>query len=401
MDRRTFLRNGLALGCSTAASPLLTPMALASAPWEERLIVIILRGGMDGVDVFRPMGDPAFAALRPDLAEGGLDAGPFYQLHPALAPIKPLWDAGEFGAVHAVSTPYRDKRSHFDGQDLLEAGSDPNVDGSTRDGWLNRMLQAVPGVEASTTFAIGLEQMLLTTGSAPVSRWSPDARLAISPQAQRLLELVQHRDPLFRQASAEAIAIASKMDAGAEIAEAGDEMMMASPMMAEIQRGRPHVKIAEFAADRLREDARVAAFSLNGWDTHAAQDRTLPRALTQLTDTILTLKTRLGPAWSKTCLLAMTEFGRTARQNGSGGTDHGTGGALIYAGGAVRGGQVLGDWPGLTAEALYQERDLMPTRDIRGVAAWAMHDLLGIDRPTLESAIFPGLDMGEDAKLIA
>ena len=122
MDRRQFLGR-LAMGCSAAASPLVTPVALASAPWEERLVVVILRGAMDGLDAVRPVFDPAYAPLRPTLAQGGLDVGAGWALHPALEPLLPLWRAGELGAVHAVSTPYRDRRSHFDGQDILEAGS--------------------------------------------------------------------------------------------------------------------------------------------------------------------------------------------------------------------------------------------------------------------------------------
>lgn len=328
MDRRRFLGT-LAVGCSVAASPLVTPVALASAPWEERLVVIILRGAMDGLDAVRPLFDPGYAGLRPTLGEGGLDVGSGWALHPALEPLLPLWARGEAGAVHAVSTPYRDRRSHFDGQDILEAGSGGRDLMGVRDGWLNRMLGAVPGVEAETAYAIGRENMQVLTGAVPVTRWSPDARLSLSPQARRLLEAVYHPDPLFREASEQAVAIVEGLaEEGMGAGRAG------------------HVELARFAAGRLRGDTRIASFSLGGWDTHRGQRANLGDALGNLCETILTLREGLGPVWGRTAVLCMTEFGRTARENGTGGTDHGTGGAMLFAGGALRGGRVVADWPG-------------------------------------------------------
>mgnify|MGYP000014663098 CR=1 FL=1 len=188
LDRRRFLIGGAALGCSAAASPFVTPVAMAAAPWDTRLVVIILRGAMDGIDVIQPYGDRALAGLRPTLlageAGGAADLDGFYALHPYFEPLRPLWNAGEFGAVHAVSTPYRDKRSHFDGQDILEAGLPDLTGGGLRDGWLNRMLQVLPGSGSQTAFAIGRSDMKLVAGRAPVSSWSPDGRLDMSPQAQ-------------------------------------------------------------------------------------------------------------------------------------------------------------------------------------------------------------------------
>ncbi len=405
MDRRGFLIGGAALGCSAAASPFVTPVALAAAPWDTRLVVIILRGAMDGLDVIQPYGDPALAELRPNLlagaAAGAADLDGFFALHPAFAPLLPLYQAGELGAVHAVSTPYRDKRSHFDGQDILEAGLPDLSGGGLRDGWLNRMLQAVPGLEADVAYAIGREQLLVLSGAAPAARWSPDARLTISPAAQALLNVVHHDDPLFRDASDAAIAIAEQIAMDGAVAEETEAMMMDSPMMAEVPRNGEHVKIAEFAASRLRGETRIASFSVNGWDTHARQANQLARAGGILSDTILTLKAGLGPVWGKTAVLCLTEFGRTARENGSLGTDHGTGGALLYAGGALRGGRVLGDWPGLGEGDLYDGRDLQPTRDLRAHAAWVMRDLIGLDRAVLESAVFPGMELGAKPGFLA
>lgn len=404
MLRRNFLAGGAVLGCSVAASPFVTPVAMAAAPWDTRLVVIILRGAMDGIDVIQPYGDRHLASLRPTLlsaeAAGAIDLDGFYALHPQFAALMPLWDAGQFGAVHAVSTPYRDKRSHFDGQDILEAGLPDLSGGGLRDGWLNRMLQVVPGLEAEVAFAIGRDRMLVLSGDAPASRWSPDAQLQISATARALLNVVHHDDPLFREASDDAIAIAEQIAMQGEMADETEMMMAESPMMATVQSNGEHIKIAEFAASRLRGDTRIASFSINGWDTHARQENTIRHAATALTDTILTLRAGLGEVWDKTAVLCLTEFGRTARENGSKGTDHGTGGAMLYAGGALRGGQVLGEWPGLGQGDLYDGRDLRPTQDVRAYAAWVMRDLMGLQQDVLEQAVFPGLYMGPNPGLV-
>lgn len=389
MDRRRFLASGLMIGCSAAASPLLTPVALADMPGDNRLVVIILRGGLDGLDAVPPLGDPAYAALRPTLAAlPATQVADFWGLHPALAPLLPLWQAGEFGAVHAVSTPYRDRRSHFDGQDILEAGTQDIAGTPEGDGWLNRMLAAVPGTTAETAWAIGTEQLLVLAGGTPTSRWSPETRLALSPQARLLLEQVYAVDPLFHTAAEGAFRIVDDLAAAEEGGMAGGG-------------GTYGLRLAEFAANRLRGSARIAAFSLGGWDTHAWQEAGLSRALGQLSAAILALKDGLGPVWGQTAVVCVTEFGRTARENGTGGTDHGTGGAMLFAGGALRGGQVMADWPGLADAALYAERDLMPTRDLRAHVAWVMRGLYGLPRDVLEGAVFPGLDMGSDTGLVA
>lgn len=397
LSRRTFLARSAAIGCCAAASPLLTPVSFAAAPWDTRLVVIILRGGMDGLGVVQPRGAPEYAALRPDLdsdlgVDGAQDLDGFFALHAGLAPLMPLWARGELGFVHAVATPYRDKRSHFDGQDLLEAGT-ITLSG-VRDGWLNRMLQHLLGVESRTAYAIGHGEMRLLDGAAPVADWSPEADLTISPQAERLAELVMQDDPLFHAALAEALMLTR------DGAAAGMDAALAG-MAESVAKGKPHVRVAAFAAEQLRGDARVASFSLNGWDTHRGQDRALGNALDRLADTVLTLEAGLGPqVWGKTAIVAMTEFGRTAGQNGTGGTDHGTGGAMLLAGGAVRGGRVLGAWPGLAEVDLYARRDLMPTADVRTQAAWVMRGLTGLDRAVLERAVFPGMEMGADPGLL-
>lgn len=386
LSRRAFLGRSLAIGCSAAASPLVTPVTFAAAPGEARLVVIVLRGAMDGLDVVRPVGDPEFSRHRPKLAaaRGAEPLDGFFALHEALAPLVPLWRAGELAFAHAVSTPYRDKRSHFDGQDVLETGG-PDLSGGIRDGWLNRALALMPGAHARTAFAVGRERLLLLAGEAEVQGWSPDGALGLSPAAEALLVRLYENDPLFREAARQAMALSELSNAG--------------PMNP--RRAARAEALAGFAADRLAEDARIAAFSLSGWDTHANQAAALPRVLGELRSAIETLRERLGGHWQSTLVMGITEFGRTVRENGSGGTDHGTGGAAVFAGGALKGGRVLGDWPGLGDGALYAGRDLMPTRDVRAYAGWALAGLFGLKRSEIEGRVFPGLDMGADPGLLA
>ena len=413
IDRRALLRGLGILGCSAAAHPFMTTVTLAGADGgaplgDHRLVVIILRGAMDGLDVVRPMGERAFAGYRPTLAATqSLDLDWFFGLHLGLSGLHPLWQSGELAFVHATSTPYRDKRSHFDGQDLLEAGTSPDLPSAhLRDGWLNRMLQSVPGLQSETAFAVGRQEMRIMRGPAPVMDWSPDTAVNLSPQAQLLLEQVYHDDPLFMAAASEAMML-SELDLGdamGGLAMSGDEMgsmMMAeTPTLRGARLGEAD-RVADYAAERLRGATRIAAFSLTGWDTHKGQGKGFGRALARLERSILRLKSGLGPeVWGKTTVLAMTEFGRTVAENGTGGTDHGTAGAMLVAGGAIRGGKIYGQWPGLEEADLFERRDLMPTSDVRAWAAHAMRGLYGFDRGLLQDKVFPGLEMGEDPGLI-
>ncbi len=405
INRRNML--GL-LGCSAAAYPWLTTVTLAGADGgqplgDHRLVVIILRGAMDGLDVLQPVGDAAFAAYRPTLARPDtLDLDGFFGMNAGLGRLMPLWQAGELAFVHATSTPYRNKRSHFDGQDLLEAGTGPDLPiAQVRDGWLNRLLQTMPKLRAETAFAVGREEMRILRGPARVREWSPEISMELSQQARLLLEQVYHDDPLFMAAANDAMAMTAP-----EMADEMMDMSGAPQPGATPAKGRDHKrdaldKVAEFAASRLREDTRIAAFSVSGWDTHKNQGKGFQRPLSRLEQVILRLRSDLGPAiWGKTTVLAMTEFGRTVAENGTGGTDHGTAGAMVMAGGALRGGRVYGQWPGLTEAALLDRRDLMPTSDVRAWAAHSLRGLYGFDRAVLESAVFPGLQMGDDPGLI-
>jgi uncharacterized protein (DUF1501 family) len=395
MDRRQFLQG---LGCSLAAHPLMTTVTLAGSDGgrplgDHRLVVMILRGAMDGLDVVQPQGDANYAALRPTLLNPqATDLDGFFRLHPGLGDLMPLWAAGQLGFVHATSTPYRDKRSHFAGQDMLEAGTGMDVPtNQAKDGWLNRLLQSQSGLTSETAYAIGREAMPLLAGPAAVRNWAPETTLLLSPQARLLFERVYHDDPLFQQAALEAM----------ELADAGDLSMAPARKVKGGVKVDDVERLVDYAAGRLRQDTRIAAFSLSGWDSHRGQAAGLPKALTRLQHAILRLQTGLGPEiWGKTVLLAMTEFGRTARENGTAGTDHGTGGAMLMAGGALRGGKVYGQWPGLAEADLYARRDLMPTSDVRDWAAQTLRGLYGLDRAVLEASVFPGLQMGDDPGLL-
>lgn len=380
LSRRNFL-----IGCSAAASPLFTPMTFAATPGENRLVVIVLRGAMDGLDLLRPLGDPAYAPLRPRIAQNAasqsFDLDGFFGLHPACAPLVPLWAAGELALVTAVATPYRN-RSHFIGQDMLENGSGTVTGLLTpeRDGWLNRALQRMPGASATTAVAVGVEQMMILEGTAPAQHWFPVADSRMSAQGLDLLGDLYAQDPQLAATYAEAQGLRSET-----LDQAGPSGETA---------------LGSYVADRLRAEARIATFSFNGWDTHQRQDFHISRRFTALCDMLLALRDGLGASWGTTTVLALTEFGRTAAENGNGGTDHGTGGAALIAGGALRGGRVLGQWPGLTEADLLDRRDLMPTGDVRGYAATLLHEMFGLPLSALGDAVFPGLDMPAPLKLV-
>lgn len=364
-------RHFLALGCAAAAAPLVTPLTLAAAPGDNRLVVIILRGGMDGLGVFAPWGEREWAGLRPKTGkmpdQGLIDLDGHFGMDQRLSGLLPLWQAEEFAIVHAVSTPYRDKRSHFDGQDMLEGGLGEVT--RVEDGWLNRAVGRIRGARVEESLSVGRSAMLLTRGKEPFRSWSPGERLMLRDDERALLTRIYQDDPLFAKAA--------EMAGGLADLDRSDDR-----------------KVASYTARRLAAETRIAAFSIGAWDTHAQQKTSLNRPLADLSEALTDLKAGLGAEWSRTLVIAMTEFGRTARENGNQGTDHGTGGAAILAGGAMRGGKVYGQWPGVKESDLYQGRDLNPTEDIRRYPAWALNALFGLERHALEAEIFPGLDMG-------
>ncbi|TCV63648.1 uncharacterized protein (DUF1501 family) [Neorhizobium sp. R1-B] len=373
LSRRGFLAGA----CCAAAAPILTPVTLAATPGDNRFVTIVLRGAMDGLDLVQPYGDPAFATLRPKLGltpqTGLLDLDGFFGLNPAASALMPLWQAGELSFVHAVSTPYRDQRSHFDGQDMLETGGS---DKAERTGWLNRALSAIPRSDARKAIDINTSMELILSGPSDVDSWSTQSNFALAEDEIAFLDRLYEGDEAFARAMQEA----KKTD------------MSADALYGDAKRGSGIAEMARLAGGMLREDYRIASFSINGWDTHVGQKAQFRKAAGDLSTAITTLKASLGDeAWGKTVVLAITEFGRTVRENGTNGTDHGTGGLAVLAGGAISGGKVLGQWPGLGDDHLLDRRDLMPTGDVREIAAAMLYRQFGIDPDNLTGKVFPGL----------
>ncbi len=379
--RRAFLKLSTASGL-VAFGPRLS---LASAPGDNRFVFIILRGGMDGLDIVQPYGDPALKALRPDLAstpaDGLIDLDGFFGLSPKLKDLADLWPAKELTFVHAVSSPYR-SRSHFEAQDTLENGTGSAT--GAHDGWLNRFLSLLPDRSVETAIDLMPNSSLVMSGKNKVNRWLPDADLKLDAEMEFFLTRLYQGHSEFEDALKQA-----------KISESED---IDGPQ----RRGKTVTGgYAKLAAKMLKNHARIAAISINGWDSHQNQEGILRRPTRELSDGILTLKHDLGPVWEKTVFVAVSEFGRTVRSNGTGGTDHGTGGLMMIGGGGVNGGRMSGPaWPGLGEGQLYQDRDLMPSDDVRRYLAWLLMGQYGARATDLSSTVFPGLEMGNDPRLI-
>ncbi len=379
LRRRTAL-----LGLTTALSFGPFSLALAQAATERIFVVIILRGALDGMAAVVPHGDANLAAWRaglipkPDDAHALLDLGGFFGLHPALKGMHDLYAAGECLPVHAVAGGAYRTRSHFDAQDLLECGTDRRVES----GWLNRVAGCLPPRRspAGAAMAIGANIPLLLRGPAMVDNWAPDGAERPPPDLYARIAALNAADPLTGPAVAEGL-----RGRDFSVSTLGDTQPAPSA---------PANRFATLsaAAGRLLaapEGPRIAALELGGWDTHAEQARHLPGPLSQLDEGLLALKQSLGEAWPRTVVLVMTEFGRTVRMNGTNGTDHGTAGVAFVLGGKVAGGRVGGVWPGLAQAALFENRDLAPTTDLRSVAKGILGAHLGIEAGGLEK-VFPG-----------
>ena len=248
---------------------------------------------------------------------------------------------------------------------------------------LNRALFLMPGAKADTAVSVGQQRLLVLDGAHETDHWFPVTESPLSAQGQDLLTAVNAADPLFAQPYADAQALVRNLK--------GETLPKG---------GLGYDKLGAYVAERLVGPSRIASFSFGGWDTHHGQGKIMTEQLTALSDALVAMKTGLGKAWGSTLVLAMTEFGRTARENGTAGTDHGTGGMAILAGGALKGKRVLGKWPGLADGDLLAERDLMPTGDVRAYPAWALRAMFGVDAAGLQSSVFPGLDLGPDPGLL-
>ena len=364
---------------------------------DPRLLTIVLRGALDGLAAVAPVGDADWNDLRGDLGlrlQGRTPALPlddFFALNPAMPNFHRLYRSGQALVVHAAATPYRD-RSHFDGQDVLENGLPAPAFSDS--GWLNRALGAMPAdgrinPRGSAAFATGPMTPLIVRGPAPVIAWTPQRLQPASPDtAARLFDLYQHRDPELAQALANRGRLMSMQ------ADMAKPRADGAPQAAGAQLRAGFAESAAAAARLLARDdgPRVGALAYDGWDTHineGAFGGQLANLLGALDGALAAIESGMGPAWRETAVIVVTEFGRTAKINGAFGTDHGTATAALLAGGALKGGRVVADWPGLKTGDLYQGRDLKPTTDLRSVFKGLLRDHLRLETAALEAAVFP------------
>jgi len=357
------------------------PRFAEAASSDPRLLVVVLRGGTDGINMVVPLGDPHYVSMRGAIAIPAASTIPldsFFGLHPAMPKFGAMFQAKEAAVVHATCVPLRN-RSHFDAQDNLEAGIEgkPSVSAT---GWLNRLLTALPaGAPVKTHGAIEInEAPLILRGPAPILGWSSTWFEAYrNPGLKRVRTLYQALDTQMYDT----------LERGLEanrLAGGYDDSNIS--MLRKGFRG----------AGRLigaAEGPRIAVLSVDGWDTHSNQGGTtgfMAEVMSELDTAIDDFKTAVGAAWKDTVMVAATEFGRTVRTNGDDGTDHGVGTVALLAGGAVNGGKVFGDWPGLAPNQLYEDSDLWPTTDLRAVFKGILRDHLGVAKNLLNGPIFPG-----------
>jgi uncharacterized protein (DUF1501 family) len=389
-SRRRFL-----IGAGALATTATIPNALfAYTGGSSRLVVVILRGALDGLAAVPPYGDPDYASLHRELAiaapggpDGALALNNTFGLHPALSFLHERFAAGELVVFDAVASPYRD-RSHFDGQNVLENGLTKPI--GTADGWLNRALAALPrgsGRSSDRAVAISQNVPLILRGEAPVISKSPQATPDVDEDLLARLADLYSKDDWFSARLSEAQQTEKMVDGAA------DSNAMSKEAAKAAYPNRVGA-VARMASELMRSDGgpEIAVIEASGWDTHANQGGakgTLAIRLAGLDQGLKSLADGLGPLWPQTAVLVVTEFGRTAAVNGTRGTDHGTGGCAFLVGGAVRGGQVIADWPGLHRTALLDNRDLKPTLDLRSVFKAVLDEHMHVDANTLAKRVFP------------
>jgi uncharacterized protein (DUF1501 family) len=369
---------------------------------DPRFLAIVLRGAVDGLAVAAPVGDPHWRELRGedaltlDGASPGLRLDGGFALNPAMPSLHEFYRHGHAIIVHAAATPYRD-RSHFDGQDVLQTGA--TNPGAMDTGWLSRALASLASEGSADphrreALAIGAVTPLIMRGPAPVLSWQPPRLPSASDETMlRLLDLYRHTDPVFTRVLEERIGITAVAHAGGIDQAAPQGSTTERPGGIAQIRGY-FVEAAATAAKFLAQPTgpRVGALAFDGWDTHVNEGPVkgrLTALLGALDDAMAAIAANIGDAWRETVVVVITEFGRTARINGSGGTDHGTATVALLAGGALKGGRVIADWPGLKDSDLYQGRDLRPTTDLRAVLKGLLRDHLRVSEPSLATAVFP------------
>lgn len=385
MKRRELLK----LAAASTAGVLLPvgrqAWAARSAKAGPRLVVVFLRGAVDGLNIVAPYAEEAYYDYRPSIAvdrpgqdHGLLDLDGHFGLHPALATLMPMWQARQLAFIHACGSPDPD-RSHFEAQAYMETAT-PGM-ANTRSGWLNRLASVMDFQRAADTVAFGATQPLITRGPAPTATF-PVGRGATRPKpmdrdpVRLAFDAVYDGDPKLGQIYQEAIATRSTLLSAVQKDMAASSQGAPGPQGFDGDTRR--------AANMMLADPqlRLVFFQLGGWDTHVNQGGAqgqLANRLKPLADGLQTLQAQLGPLWQETVVLVVSEFGRTARENGDRGTDHGHGNVHWVMGGRIRGGHVYADWRGLSDKALHQNRDLPVTTDFRSLIDLILWKHLGIN----------------------
>jgi len=399
-------RRELLLGSGALFAWAHVPKLARAEGRDPRLLVIVLRGALDGLAAVAPVGDPDWNRLRGDKALA-LDGTPaalpldgFFALNPAMPNLHRLYNAGAATIVHAAATPYRE-RSHFDGQDVLESGL-PKP-GAVTTGWLNRALAALePEGRANARgrhgFAVGPVTPLVVRGPAPVLSWTPPRLPPASDDTiMRLLDLYRHTDPALARVLEERLGLAAIARAGGMDAMPANGQRPGAPATPAAGAAQVRAFFAEAAGAAAKflarpDGPRIGALAFDGWDTHANEGELNGRLavlLGALDGAVAAIETNMGAAWRETVVAIVTEFGRTARLNGTEGTDHGTATVAFLAGGALKGGRVVSDWPGLKDASLHEGRDLKATADLRAVFKGLLKDHLRAGEKALAGAVFP------------
>jgi len=383
---------GMGAGLLPSILPPGVTAAFAALPTDRRLVVVVLRGALDGLAAVPPYADPDYGDLRgalafaaPGTADGALDLDGRFGLNPALGLLHTLYRQHEMVVLHAIATPYR-SRSHFDGQDVLENGA-KSANGA-RDGWLNRALSLFGGQEKGRGLAVGQAVPLILRGGVSVSAWAPRTLPRVEDEFLVRLASLYKSDALLGPAFAEVMRAQTMSDEVAGGMGGGRSRLGGARALPTLMES-----VGKILAGK--DGARVAVLEATGWDTHANQGvliGSLANNLGAVAGGIDGLRTAIGSAWRETAVLVVTEFGRTVRPNGTAGTDHGTGGAAFLLGGRVAGGRVVAQWPGLSDAALYEGRDLAPTTDMRALFKAVLVDHLGLPEADVSGRVFPGSD---------
>ncbi len=372
LNRREFV---MGLGAAGLLGTI-PKFAFGASGQGSRLLVLMLRGAMDGMDALRAYGDPHFSSLRSSLMDGAdighrIDGN--FALHPSLNFANELFGKKELMPIVAVAPPYR-QRSHFDAQDCLENGTDKP--GGANTGWLDRCVRAMPGSEG---LALAAVMPLIFRGGGKVTNWSPPMKQAADEGLLQRLQALYANDSDLSENFAKAMI--------------GEQEGMDMPgMSTTVRRGGGQLEAMMTAAGSFMaktEGPRVTFVEDTGWDSHRGQAAQLKRKLAELDAGLKAFNTAAASIWSETVVMVVTEFGRTAAVNGTGGTDHGTGGLMLMAGGAVRGGRVMGQWPGLRSSDLYEGRDLRTTTDMRSIFKTVVANHLAVSESAIESRLFP------------